>query len=69
MQQGRFRDVLYFTIAWGVFAVIAIAAQPGPLMHGMPSLVKPAQAGETPVAGKETGPVRLALATVVESAE
>ena len=66
MADHSFRDVLYFTLAWGALAVTLIAAQPGPFMHGMPKLIRPAEAAQTASVAQ---PARILLASAMENAE
>lgn len=66
MADRSFKDVFLFTLGWGAFAVMLLAAQPGPLMHGMPHFVRPAEAAQVMAATK---PARILLASSMESAE
>lgn len=68
MRDTSLRDVVYFTLAWGMFAGAMLAAQPGPMMQGMPHFVKPAEAAAaTP--GPQAKPLRISLAASLENAE
>lgn len=67
MADRSFKDVLYFTLAWGALAVTLLAAQPGPLMHGMPHFVRPAEAAQPTASVAQPG--RILLASSMESAE
>jgi hypothetical protein len=69
MSERSLRDVVYFTLAWGAFAAVLVAAQPQSSASGGPHIIKVAQASEITRVKTEADRPRLSLATAAEFAE